>query len=393
MSRKGIILGLIFLLFVGNLAAGINIEINNPKYISLGNILYVDGGGSGDYTKIQDAIDNASNGDIIRVFDGIYYEHLVIDVSVDMIGNSSTTTIVDGSGYDMTIFNISSEGVKIINFLIKNSSMPFGVGILIDGIKDINISHNIFTANGVDLIIYNCAGVDNNIIVSHNSFIEGKNLSKGIVLESCWSGIEILKNDFMDKTAGILGHSANDITISNNTFSNCYVGIQMYITYDNNINYNNMIGGTESLIGIYFDGSRRNNIENNSLSHSRFGIFLENTEKNEIYYNNIISNTEYGIYLENSREDDIRYNNLYNNFKKELFAISSEGWFPWNWWGSTSGPIGRVTTIDCRISFFPWAKQEGPPFNNAVSITGHYLFSDHELFSVFSRLLQQLGLQ
>ena len=59
----------VIVLFIG---VGIQpaIAINNPiKPISSGNTLYVGGTGEGNYTKIQDAIDNASDGDTVYVFD------------------------------------------------------------------------------------------------------------------------------------------------------------------------------------------------------------------------------------------------------------------------------------------------------------------------------------
>ena len=43
-----------------------------------GNILYVGGTGPDNYTTIQDAIDDADNGDTIMVYPGHYNESLVI---------------------------------------------------------------------------------------------------------------------------------------------------------------------------------------------------------------------------------------------------------------------------------------------------------------------------
>ena len=43
----------------------------------------VDQGGGGDYTTIQDAIDNASAGDTIYVWDGLYYENIEIQKTPD----------------------------------------------------------------------------------------------------------------------------------------------------------------------------------------------------------------------------------------------------------------------------------------------------------------------
>ena len=39
-----------------------------------GNILYVGGSGPGNYTKIQDALDNATEGDTVYVYSNTYYE-------------------------------------------------------------------------------------------------------------------------------------------------------------------------------------------------------------------------------------------------------------------------------------------------------------------------------
>ncbi len=57
----------------------------NPS--SKGNILYVGGSGPGNYTKIQDAIDNARYGDTVFVYDysSPYYENLVIHKSINLI--------------------------------------------------------------------------------------------------------------------------------------------------------------------------------------------------------------------------------------------------------------------------------------------------------------------
>jgi hypothetical protein len=48
-------------------------DIEKSQTTSKGNWLYVGGSGPGNYTKIQDAIDNASNGDTVFVFNGTYY--------------------------------------------------------------------------------------------------------------------------------------------------------------------------------------------------------------------------------------------------------------------------------------------------------------------------------
>ncbi|MFE3846275.1 hypothetical protein ACFL1L_05415, partial [Thermoplasmatota archaeon] len=48
----------------------ISIPIISSDKISLNNIIYVDDDGDADYTRIQDAIDNASDGYTIFVYNG-----------------------------------------------------------------------------------------------------------------------------------------------------------------------------------------------------------------------------------------------------------------------------------------------------------------------------------
>ena len=61
-----------------------------------GDIFYVGGGGPGNFTRIQDAIDNASNGDTVFVFDesSPYYEHVIVDKRIRKQQSSMATTPV-----------------------------------------------------------------------------------------------------------------------------------------------------------------------------------------------------------------------------------------------------------------------------------------------------------
>ncbi len=58
-----------------------------------GNTHFVGGHGQNNYSKIQDAIDNASDGDTIFVYSGIYYENIIVDILLDIIGVISPTMV------------------------------------------------------------------------------------------------------------------------------------------------------------------------------------------------------------------------------------------------------------------------------------------------------------
>ena len=52
--------------------------------IAWGNIIIVDEKGGGDYTEIQKAINSSKDGDIIRVYQGVYNENISIHKSLSI---------------------------------------------------------------------------------------------------------------------------------------------------------------------------------------------------------------------------------------------------------------------------------------------------------------------
>lgn len=88
-----ILLGFLFLV-IGTLVLAFMIEETSGKTIT------VDDDGGADYENIQDAIDEAENGDTVRVHDGYYKENVVVNKSINLIGNGSENTTIDGMGID-----------------------------------------------------------------------------------------------------------------------------------------------------------------------------------------------------------------------------------------------------------------------------------------------------
>ena len=91
----------IILLFIGTAiipSSGQQIEkLSSPT--SRGNWLYVGGSGPGNYTRIQDAVDNASDGDTVFVYSGNYQQSMIIvNKKINLHGEDKNTTIIDGYG-------------------------------------------------------------------------------------------------------------------------------------------------------------------------------------------------------------------------------------------------------------------------------------------------------
>ena len=161
--RKSLVLG-IMLLFVGAsvVPSTGRVEISNNGRA----ILYVGGSGPGNYTSIQDAIDNASDGDTVFVYDDSspYYENVVVDKSISLVGEDKDTTIIDGGGGG-NVIEVEADWVNISGFTIQNSgggagistrySYPLGTNININNNIIKNNSQGIYLSRSDDSIITN----------------------------------------------------------------------------------------------------------------------------------------------------------------------------------------------------------------------------------------------
>ena len=111
------------IIFVSMLLVSSMVIINSTTYTakaSSGNILYVGGSGPGNYTYIQDAVDDAVDGDTVFVYSDVYYENVVISKTISLIGEDKNTTIIDGNGTG-DVVNITSDGIKLQGFTIRHS--------------------------------------------------------------------------------------------------------------------------------------------------------------------------------------------------------------------------------------------------------------------------------
>ena len=96
----------------------INLMDWNNSSVSGTSIIIVSNSPKGDYSSIQDAIDNSNPGDTISVWNGTYFENIVINKRLNLIGNGSKNTTIDGRGsgdvVDIRANRVSINGFKII---------------------------------------------------------------------------------------------------------------------------------------------------------------------------------------------------------------------------------------------------------------------------------------
>lgn len=243
------------------------------------NTLYVGGTGEGNFSKIQDAINASSDNDTVLVYDGTYYENLIVNKSINLIGSDNTSTIINGT-YGLYVVQIKSSYVNISNFNIKHGR----VGILILGpeYSSNNIGNNWFFENWEGIRLENSSGNTINYNIFQN------NSNQGIIsYESTYN--EISENIFIENTKAIF----------------------LARWSDQNIIYNNNISNNKN--GIHLDYSSYNSIYGNIISMSSNGIYIVYSNYNNITDNNIHNNSVSGIYLSESEGNIVEPNTFFDN--------------------------------------------------------------------------------
>lgn len=264
------------------------IKLNENQLSSCSNIkgnsktIYVDddsfypGNGSKDwpYCKIKFAIENATSGDTIRVFNGTYNEKIIITKPLQLIGNNSSNTYLTGI-YEDDLF----------------------VGPL-----DIEFNNNIITILSENVQIKGF-----NIVTGEGSY-EGSSGGSRICV-----GIEIfnstnceITNNSLENNTGIKVKKSEYIKIINNN-----------ITYDNLVKNNLILDSSNNVIidnnkmkSIWISRSNNCILRNNKIFSSKDGISLLYSDNNKIERNLIDECKRRGIFLISANNNIIKNNNL-----------------------------------------------------------------------------------
>lgn len=256
--------------------------------------LYV--GRGENYLRIQDALDHAADGYRIFVYNGTYYENLIINHRIDLFGEDRSITIINGNRTN-TVITVNADNVNISHFTITNGSTTEG--------------RSIIEVNGYNSII------TDNIISNGYHGVHLVNSDAHLIYDN------IIRNNSGD---GIrLYHSYNNVNISFNTITNNKNGIYLYESDGNNIYNNELRNNNQS--GIFLNSScQYNDIRNNNASqNTKHGIYLNDySDYQAISYNQIFYNKNSGLVLENcSMNFDINGNTVKGNVNYGVMIIGS----------------------------------------------------------------------
>lgn len=219
-------------------------------------MLTVDDDGQADFRTIQEAVNHASPGDIIFVYNGIYRENVFINKSISLIGKERDSTIIDGSEIGSVIYIKEADNVSVKSFTLRKSGTTLynSSGVLIERSNSSIISDNVILTNKNGISLFN----------SNNAVIYGNNITK-----NSYDGINI--------------YSSFNNLIDGNVISSNFGGISLYWSF-NNLVKNNIILGNTGGVNIY--SSSNNVLSINSILNNSWGISLFYSSNNFIYHNN-----------------------------------------------------------------------------------------------------------
>jgi len=253
---------------------------------STGRIIRVDDDAVDDpdndtWNTITKGLEHANRLDIIEIYNGTYYENILVDKDVELIGQFTDLfgsdeggVIVDG-GYTDDVITVSSPCRTIKQLIIQHSGTE-GAGIHIQT-HSTHVENCMFRNNEYGII---CTG-GQGIIIEDNSISETE--ETGIFILSCNEDIIINNNSIINTTGEAIG---------------CKDSTKVYIT--ENYIYNNNGPGIE-----LYDDSQQNEIEGNIIEDNSIGIKIWKNSNDNIIYDNIITNSyEEGIsiHLETSTQ-------------------------------------------------------------------------------------------
>jgi parallel beta-helix repeat protein len=369
---------MIVALLVGSLMIGTQIGGATPKELparpaATAGWLYVGGGGLGNYSTIQAALNASSNGDTIYVYAGTYPENIVIGTSITLLGENKNTTIISGDSLAATV-NITTKSIIIKGFTIRNDGSQNGIYTSTSSHQIMNdiftmTSHGIYLYYSSENIITDCVFHDNthtgiymqvgaNNTITNNEFYN--NTVEGMYLTGC-GATHIERNSIHENGIGIHGLEVTGITISNDTIVSNSWGIRfdgMFTVHSNfnTISYNIIDDNTQG--GIHIEHSQFNLIQFNEIRGNGRGIDFTYTGLNSITNNNITESTGVDIVLTYSLGDAISKNNIDNSQQSLVLLQITFGFSDGsnNWWGSAQWPQRRVRPIIGWLIVLPWMK-------------------------------------
>jgi parallel beta-helix repeat protein len=252
-----------------------------------------------DFPTVQEAINNATDGDQVFVFNGTYHENVILNKTIMLVGENRGITTIDGGGGSFGIY-VSSNNVTISGFTIRNSSSI----VEVFGVRNCNLTGNRLTEGSLGVYLVKAEG----------GLVTGNDISEtqiGVRLDACANnlvennsisdnqdtGIYVMNSSKVAISSNLLSRNVNQGLLLNysqgniveeNSVADCGAGIKLRYSSGNTLIGNNVTGNAAEGFSFYYSGGSV--VTGNIIEHNGFGVKLSYSGNNTLRANVIASN-------------------------------------------------------------------------------------------------------
>ena len=196
--------------------------------------------GKGKFCSIQQAVDHATNGDLIIVYPGSYEETILVNKTLHIQGEEKP--VVSCSNNTGSIITVTANNCRITGLHIKGNKQWGGNGSL-TGLK-ISSAGNKIENNTIENTYYGVEmsrGADNNLIIFNHIF----NNTDGVEAILACNNVFSHNNISWNHHSGVyLGYQSRFNTITTNTFISNSKGVHLKGASSNKVVQNMFINNT-----------------------------------------------------------------------------------------------------------------------------------------------------
>ncbi|OGN00594.1 MAG: hypothetical protein A2736_02650 [Candidatus Yanofskybacteria bacterium RIFCSPHIGHO2_01_FULL_41_27] len=358
------------------------------------------------YSTIQSAIDDASEGDVISVAAGTYEESVLIESALTLKSAETEKPVITGTSSENYILEINGVNDVVLDNLEINGGGSetgdngFDYGILVSGAG--TGSNPVEIKNSAVKNIWNTSS--NGINVENSSYVLVHHSS---ISSFHKRGIRFINSEGKFYDNDVKGDSVDGTTRVQNLV-NLWGGSTVEI-------YNNILHDAKSLSGtptwdspaIFVssyggDGASSADIHDNEIYNGDSGIIVSSvysetdTSSAEITNNNL-HDLNWAINFEKSSATAVIHGNSFATVNKAVNSENGDGVFMMdsvinaenNYWGAASGPSGEGAgdggSVVANIDYRPWLLEEGGTiYDQTIALTevnGWTLISAPQLLS------------
>ena len=239
------------------------------------------------YATIQEAINNANNGDTVFVKDGTYLESssITIDRSISLLGQDKENTIIEEYSIYYHVLIVQASNVTIKGFTLSDGfagCRVLGSGCLISDNNFINDDEGISVDESVNIVSNNlfigCRSTGITVFESDNNLIDSN-----IVQNGGFVGVYVFSGN-------------NNTIVGNEIINNNDAGLILDISSSDNFVRGNNISNNGWIPWLWGTGvvlwidTNSNQIVFNNISDNKCGLMVGSTGINEIYHDSFINN-------------------------------------------------------------------------------------------------------